>query len=83
MKNLDNVSRQRDDALRNSDRSTWEAVVWIRENQHRFNDTVHEPIRMEVRPKERAFAKPLEACLTFANSRVRKIKHENQKNCLT
>ena len=45
---LEDMKNQRLRFLRNKHRDTYNAVMWLRENQDKFENPVHEPILMQV-----------------------------------
>jgi len=48
LKDVENVDSQKLEALRRIDRSTYDAVIWLRNNKHLFSGTVYEPIVTQV-----------------------------------
>ncbi|KAJ3144260.1 Structural maintenance of chromosomes protein 5 [Geranomyces variabilis] len=61
LQGLDNVRNQRLQLIRQDNPQTYEATMWLRENQHRFEKKVFEPICLEVNAKNAAYADALEA----------------------
>jgi len=45
---LEDMKNLRLEFLRNRHKETYNAVMWLRENQHRFKGPVHEPILLQV-----------------------------------
>lgn len=45
---LEDMKNRRLEILRNRHKDTYNAVIWLRENQHRFKSPVHEPILLQV-----------------------------------
>lgn len=45
---LEDMKNRRLEFLRNRYKDTYNAVMWLRENQHRFKGPVHEPILLQV-----------------------------------
>ena len=45
---LEDMKNRRLEFLRNRYKDTYNAVIWLRENQHRFKGPVHEPILLQV-----------------------------------
>lgn len=48
MERLENVKNQRLEWLRSKDNDAYQAVMWLRENRHKFEGAVYEPIALEV-----------------------------------
>ncbi|KAJ9479932.1 Structural maintenance of chromosomes protein 5 [Pseudozyma hubeiensis] len=63
---LDNVPQQRLEKIRSADENVYKAVVWLRENQHKFRKTVHEPVLLEISLKDQRYAAAVESCIPFA-----------------
>ena len=45
---LEDMKNRRLEFLRNRYKDTYNAVIWLRENRHRFKGPVHEPILLQV-----------------------------------
>ena len=45
---LEDMKNLRLEHLRNRYKDTYNAVIWLRENQHKFKGLVHEPILLQV-----------------------------------
>ncbi|SPO27738.1 related to SMC5 - Structural maintenance of chromosomes, required for cell viability [Ustilago trichophora] len=63
---LDNVPQQRLEKIRVADENVYKAVMWLRENQHRFRKPVHEPVLLEISLKDQRYAAAVESCIPFA-----------------
>lgn len=63
---LDNVPQQRLEKIRAADEGVYRAVMWLRENQHRFRKPVHEPVLLEISLKDQRYAAAVESCIPFA-----------------
>ncbi|SNX85906.1 related to SMC5 - Structural maintenance of chromosomes, required for cell viability [Melanopsichium pennsylvanicum] len=63
---LDNVPQQRLEKLRGADEHVYKAVMWLRQNQHRFRKPVHEPVLLEISLKDQRYAAAVESCIPFA-----------------
>lgn len=61
---LEDMKNRRLEFLRNRHRDTYNAVLWLRENQHRFSSPVHEPILLQVEMKNVKDAKFIESLIS-------------------
>jgi len=61
---LEDMKNRRLEFLRNKHRHTYDAVMWLRENQHRFSNPVHEPILLQVEMKNVKDAKFIESLIS-------------------
>jgi len=57
LQGLRNIENQRLEILRSRHRDTYTALMWLRENKHMFQATVHEPIMLCVRYQSRGLEK--------------------------
>ena len=48
LRRLQDVQNQRTENLKHSNRDTYTATMWLRDNKHRFKHTIHEPILLTV-----------------------------------
>ena len=60
---MENVRNQRLDMLQKKDRQTFDAIHWLRENQHLFREPILEPIAVSVNIKDRRYEAQVEALL--------------------
>ncbi|CBQ73825.1 related to SMC5-Structural maintenance of chromosomes, required for cell viability [Sporisorium reilianum SRZ2] len=63
---LDDVPQQRLEKIRAADEGVYKAVLWLRQNQHRFRKPVHEPVLLEISLKDQRYAAAVESCIPFA-----------------
>jgi len=63
IKEFRTVARAKEDALRQADRGTWEALKWLRENRDRFEKDVLGPVCLELSVKDRDSARLIETAL--------------------
>ena len=63
IKEIRTVARAKEDALRQADRGTWEALKWLRENRDRFEKDVLGPVCLELSVKDRDSARLIETAL--------------------
>ncbi|TKY84500.1 hypothetical protein EX895_006401 [Sporisorium graminicola] len=63
---LDDVPQQRLEKIRAADEGVYKAVMWLRQNQHRFRKPVHEPVLLEISLKDQRYAAAVESCIPFA-----------------
>ena len=57
------VARAKEDALRQADRGTFEALKWLRDNRDRFEKDVLGPVCLELSVKDRDSARLIETAL--------------------
>nr|DBA11451.1 TPA_inf: SMC5 [Kalmanozyma brasiliensis] len=67
---LDSVPQQRLEMLRNADSGTYKAVLWLRENQHRFRKPVHEPVLLEISLKDQRYASAVENAISWVQQKT-------------
>ncbi|XP_068694094.1 structural maintenance of chromosomes protein 5-like [Montipora foliosa] len=60
---LEDMKNRRLEFLRNKHRDTYNAVMWLRANQHKFSSPVHEPILLQVEMKKVKDAKFIESLI--------------------
>lgn len=60
---LDNVRNQKLDILKREERHCWDATMWLKDNMHRFQHKVFEPICLEISCKDANYAQALEAVI--------------------
>ncbi|KAJ3158631.1 Structural maintenance of chromosomes protein 5 [Geranomyces michiganensis] len=65
LQGLDNVRTQRLQLIRRENPQTYEATMWVRENQHLFEKKVFEPVCLEINAKNPAYADALEANIPY------------------
>ncbi|XP_064607700.1 structural maintenance of chromosomes protein 5-like [Liolophura sinensis] len=70
LQQLQNVSNRRLELLRQCHRHTYEAVIWLRANKHRFKATIHEPMILTVNVKDASDAKYIESHVSFNDIRA-------------
>nr|WJN25114.1 structural maintenance of chromosome protein [Sporisorium sorghi] len=63
---FDDVPQQRLEKIRAADEGVYKAVMWLRQNQHRFRKPVHEPVLLEISLKDQRYAAAVESCIPFA-----------------
>ncbi|CDS01233.1 hypothetical protein, partial [Sporisorium scitamineum] len=63
---LDDVPQQRLRKIQAVDEGVYKAVMWLRQNQHRFRKPVHEPVLLEISLKDQRYAAAVESCIPFA-----------------
>lgn len=61
---LEDMKNRRLEFLRNKHRDTYNAVMWLRANQHKFSSPVHEPILLQVEMKKVKDAKFIESLIS-------------------
>lgn len=61
---LEDMKNLRLEFLRNKFRDTYNAVIWLRANQHLFSSPVHEPILLQVEMKNVRDAKYIESLIS-------------------
>ncbi|XP_067017127.1 structural maintenance of chromosomes protein 5-like [Acropora muricata] len=61
---LEDMKNRRLEFLRNRHRETYNAVMWLRENQHKFSGPVYEPILLQVEMKNVKDAKFIESLIS-------------------
>lgn len=61
---LEDMKNRRLEFLRNKHRDTYNAVMWLRANQHKFSSPVHEPILLQVEMKKVRDAKFIESLIS-------------------
>nr|WJN25112.1 structural maintenance of chromosome protein [Pseudozyma thailandica] len=62
---LNNVPQQRLEKIRQVDESVYRATMWLRQNQHRFQKQVYEPVILEISLKDQRYAAAVESCIPF------------------
>ncbi|KAG5520093.1 hypothetical protein PMAC_001169 [Pneumocystis sp. 'macacae'] len=62
LSDLDNIREQRLEWLKQNDRDTYDAVIWLSNNRDKFKDYVYEPVYLEVNVKDLKYADFIEAC---------------------
>ncbi|KAL4235855.1 Structural maintenance of chromosomes protein 5 [Mactra antiquata] len=67
LRNIENLRLQ---TLRAKHKDTYDAVLWLRENQHQFQSTIHEPPMLCVNMKNPTMAKYLEGHISFNDMRA-------------
>ncbi|KAG0216880.1 Structural maintenance of chromosomes protein 5 [Mortierella sp. NVP41] len=60
---LEDVKHQKLENLRTMDNDAYEAVLWLRENRHRFQQHVFDPIGMEINVKNMKLVNPIESVI--------------------
>lgn len=65
IRQLENYENQRLETLRRIDKETYDAVLWLRENQHQFSGTVYEPIMTQINMKNLKDSVYLESIVSF------------------
>ena len=63
LRRMENVRSQRLDMLQRRDRHTYDAINWLRENQHLFSQPILEPMAVSVNIKDRRYVAQVEALL--------------------
>ncbi|XP_020612107.1 structural maintenance of chromosomes protein 5-like [Orbicella faveolata] len=67
---LEDMKNRRLEILRNRHKDTYNAVIWLRENQHRFKSPVHEPILLQIEMKDVRDAKFIESLISQNDMRA-------------
>lgn len=85
LRNLQNISTQKLEAMRRLNGDTAKAVEYLRQNRDniRFEKEIFEPIGLEVSPKIPEFASALEAALGNSNLRMFVVQTKNDYRMLT
>ncbi|ORX96250.1 P-loop containing nucleoside triphosphate hydrolase protein [Basidiobolus meristosporus CBS 931.73] len=67
---LEDIRNRRLDNLRLIDKDTYQATIWLRENRHRFEHHVFDPIALEINVKDMRYLNAIESAIglsTFKN----------------
>lgn len=60
-----NIEAKRLQLLREKSIDAYKGVLWLRENQDKFSETVHEPMLLSINVKDEAYVKYLENVIPF------------------
>ncbi|CAH2294106.1 structural maintenance of chromosomes 5 isoform X2 [Pelobates cultripes] len=60
IKQLEDLLNQKEERLKKRFVDTYNAVVWLKENKHRFKQNVYQPIMLEINMKDQQHAKYVE-----------------------
>lgn len=70
LKRLDDVDVQKLHKLQNWDRDTHDAILWLRQNKHRFKMEVFEPPLMCLTVPKKQFINAVESCFSAPQLKV-------------
>ncbi|KAL5004129.1 hypothetical protein ScPMuIL_017585 [Solemya velum] len=70
LKSIQNVDNRRLETLRSRHRQTYDAVMWLRENQDKFRAKIHPPIMTCVNVRNPTMAKYIENHISFNDMRA-------------
>uniref|UniRef100_K1QNC5 Structural maintenance of chromosomes protein 5 n=1 Tax=Magallana gigas TaxID=29159 RepID=K1QNC5_MAGGI len=75
LKEIQNIENRKLEMLRNKHKPTYDAVMWFKDNQNRFQGQVHLPLLLSVNPTSPAVAKYIE--MTISANDMRAFIFEN------
>lgn len=75
LKEIQNIENRKLEMLRNKHKATYDAVMWFKDNQSRFQGQVHLPLLLSVNPTTPAVAKYIE--MTISANDMRAFIFEN------